>query len=736
MCNLNSQKAFPDNGRVFNNSEVPRIDIQMDQDDLDMMLEQENWFKDDLYQAQFKWIDEEGERVLDNVGIRLRGNTSRSSGKKSFKIKFKAFDGEEFYGLSDLNLNGEHNDPSIVRANLAFDLFAKASVISPRTNLVELYINNEFRGVYANIEHIDKDFLNERFNDPSGNLYKMYYGCDLSYRGEDSEEYKYSLNGRDRVYELKTNIEEDNYNSLASFISILNDPTDPEFQCKLEKVFDVHSYLRAMAMEVIIGHWDNPTFNKNNGYLYDDPESGKFLYIPFDVDNTFGIDWFGIDWTTRDCYNWAATWEERPLYENIIAIDEYRDWYSEYLYRFNNQFLKDFDEEAYDYRDRISHLVQQDDYYSASYGFTHQDFLNSFDDVVAANHVKNSLIGYVSQRSIFLDQNIQISQTTPWIANVGELPKDDELKITCQLLAESIQNLTLNYQSDNGDWIEKNCSLVQTKGDTSFFEVVVEIENTQTIKYFLSVVSEDIELTRWPRCDSEFLLTYSSDKQHVVVINEWMSSNSNSYADEKGEFDDWIEIYNAGDEEVDLQRYYLTDNLSIPEKWKMPSYNLLPDRYLIVWADRDEEQGEFHANFKLDKGGEQIGLFWKENDVFHTVDTVSYQQMDMDKTKGRYPNGIGEFIDLSVPTPGSNNTGLSDTGEEILISRNMFPNPTNGRIFINDLKEVKRIEVYSSEGKKVLSILLDNAKQIDLSPLPSGLYYLKTNVANIPIVKL
>ncbi|MBL0099981.1 MAG: CotH kinase family protein [Saprospiraceae bacterium] len=61
----------------------------------------------------------------------MRGNTSRVSAKKSFKIKFNHFGSGKFYGLSDLNLNGEHNDPSIVRSKLSWDMMKMAGIKLP-----------------------------------------------------------------------------------------------------------------------------------------------------------------------------------------------------------------------------------------------------------------------------------------------------------------------------------------------------------------------------------------------------------------------------------------------------------------------------------------------------------------------------------------------------------------------------------------------------------------------------
>ena len=68
---------------------------------------------------------------------------------------------------------------------------------------------------------------------------------------------------------------------------------------------------------MIIGHWDGYAFNKNNYYLYRQPSNGKFVFIEYDMDNTFGIDWFGIDWANRDFNSWYNA--NRPIIVRLFS---------------------------------------------------------------------------------------------------------------------------------------------------------------------------------------------------------------------------------------------------------------------------------------------------------------------------------------------------------------------------------------------------------------------------------
>ena len=80
-----------------------------------------------------------------------------------------------------------------------------------------------------------------------------------------------------------------------------------------------------------------------------------------------------------------------------------------------------------------------------------------------------------------------------------------------------------------------------------------------------------------------------------IRINEFMSSNSASIADDDGDYSDWIELYNAGSSSVNIEGWGLSDNPSNPHKWVFPEYVIQPGEHLLVWAsgkDRRPQPGE------------------------------------------------------------------------------------------------------------------------------------------------
>ena len=99
--------------------------------------------------------------------------------------------------------------------------------------------------------------------------------------------------------------------------------------------------------------------------------------------------------------------------------------------------------------------------------------------------------------------------------------------------------------------------------------------------------------------------------QELVRINEFMAVNNNGLDDEDRDESDWIEIYNAGMNPVNLEGWYLTDDVENLTQWAFPEVILEPDAYLVVFAsgkNRRDPLGVLHTNFKLNGSGEYLGL--------------------------------------------------------------------------------------------------------------------------------
>jgi len=137
-----------------------------------------------------------------------------------------------------------------------------------------------------------------------------------------------------------------------------------------------------------------------------------------------------------------------------------------------------------------------------------------------------------------------------------------------------------------------------------------------------------------------------------LYLNEFLASNNTISVPGYTYFPDWIEIYNAGSQDVNLAGYYITDDLTNREKYRIPSGSastiIKAKAYLIILADDSVALGPLHANFSLSKSGESIGLY---NPSKVGIDSITYTIQTTDKTFGRLPNGNGNWQECTVPSP-------------------------------------------------------------------------------------
>ncbi len=145
-----------------------------------------------------------------------------------------------------------------------------------------------------------------------------------------------------------------------------------------------------------------------------------------------------------------------------------------------------------------------------------------------------------------------------------------------------------------------------------------------------------------------------------VVINEFMAQNTSTIADPAdGDFDDWIELHNAGATPVDLTGFFLTDNLTNRTQFEIPpGYPIPAGGFLLVWADGETGQNlpanaGLHAGFSLARAGEQIGLYSPTGEL---VDGFSFGAQTNDVSQGRYPDASeNPLIPFEEPSPGAPN---------------------------------------------------------------------------------
>jgi spore coat protein H len=377
LITVSFHNSFAQN--LFGNNTVSSVKITLPSDTLSEILT--DIYSDIYRHADFIFESNGTSDTIKNVGFRLRGNTSREAEKKSFRISFNEFSsGRTYQGVKKLNLNGQHNDPTLIREKLFYDIWNEAGMPERRASFTNLYINGKYYGIYTNMEEMDKDWLKRVFANDKGNLYKCTYPADLAYISANQADYKKIMSGNDRAYDLKTNTTTDDYSDLINLMALLKNTQQSFWKDSIAKWINIPVLLKAYALEVAAGHWDNYAYNKNNYYLYHNPNDGKFWFISYDADNSLGVDWVGRDWATRDVMDWFTKSQARPLIQNILAVNEWKSLYANYL---DTIIHTQYDtSKVFAHIDALRNLiapfVPADTYREKDYGYTTTDFHDGF----------------------------------------------------------------------------------------------------------------------------------------------------------------------------------------------------------------------------------------------------------------------------------------------------------------------------------------------------------------------
>lgn len=335
------------------------------------------------------------------VGIRFKGNSSLQGSwqngilKLSFKMDFDEFeddypqiDNQRFYGFKKFSLKNNFDDRSQLREKVAADVFAKAGLAVSHTAFYTLYVDHgngpEYFGLYTLVEEVDGEVLDTQFSSDDGNLYKPE---DL---GADFVEASFS----EEAFEKKTNEDDADWSDIQTLFSALHDDTantDPAtWRLNLESVFNVDGFLKYLAVNGIIQNWDTYGRMTHNYYLYNDPETSKLTWIPWDNNEALQNGKQGgalaLDFANIQANSW-------PLIEKLYADSVYRAQYNAYLQEvIDNAFQTAATQALYD---NYSTLVEP---YAtaevAGYSFLNgaNDFYNAITELKAHASSRNTAV--------------------------------------------------------------------------------------------------------------------------------------------------------------------------------------------------------------------------------------------------------------------------------------------------------------------------------------------------------
>ena len=338
---------------------------------------------------------------LNNVGIRVRGNTSRNNARPQtsgfegyqnnyvqchFKVDFEEFledgQGQKIAGsMKSVMLKHFKGDPTYTREVYGYNLFRQNGIwIAPRaafTKLTIKIVDSDSKvetvnyGVYAMIESIDKQFLKARkakaggkdgecLESDDGNLWKctgyapltpnpdkigVETGGDfknINTNSSNPEDWTADYNGKNTPhYDLKTHKSKpaEPVSQFKTFMAQLSNLNgEANITAWMEQNFDVDLFLRTYAINVILGLWDDYWYNCSNYYLYFDSD-GKAYFIPYDYDNILGCN-INEDFVTKDPLYWGPLNDERPLINKILSVKKYKQLYQNYLLEYSKEGSK------------------------------------------------------------------------------------------------------------------------------------------------------------------------------------------------------------------------------------------------------------------------------------------------------------------------------------------------------------------------------------------------------------
>ncbi len=713
---------------------------------------------------------------LDTIGIRIKGLSSyyhANDKKKPFKVDLNEFiDGQKYDGIKKFNLHNGACDPSMLRDFLAYDVLRKAGVAAPRVSHCKLYFNDEFWGVYSIIEQIDKDFLKDNFSTDEGTLIKNTGWDELKWKGPFINPYL-------EDYELKTNESTDDWSSFLNFIDVLNNSSEDDFPAAIQEVFDVDLYLHVMAVDIMTNNWDSYIDGRRNWYLYHEPTSGQFHWIPWDYNLSLGG---------------ALTLDGNPYppYDSTCYVQSTFSYYKEgNTIHFENESVPAVNAVFWSFGDnQFSTELAPSHEYTATGTVqvcltahrvegnqvcenTRCKEINLDFDPGECNSIQNGSCPYPSTDPIFQQvaatddyccegdwdalcslQYYEISNSNQ-NNNIGSpgvpydltypliIENDDKVLIDRLMQVPEFRKRYLDivcYMLANNFNEERLFEMIETQSELirpailedpnyifshDYFEYDVgngtggggEAE-IPAIKWLLNRRFAELEenlMEEGHDCNESF----SSIGWHDIVINEFAASNTDpgGIPDPAGEYADWIELYNNTSTSIDLTNFYLTDEVETPLKWTFPIGTVIePNGYLIIWADEDELQDGLHATFKLSKSGEQLMLSHEDGTI---IDSYTFGEQTSNLPSARVPNGTGNF-QKQTATFGTNNGNTVSATEAFSNQITVFPNPADDYISIDFGEIIMKnekpvVSLYNSLGQEIVQQLVNNSQQTTIS---------------------
>jgi RNA polymerase sigma factor (sigma-70 family) len=284
---------------------------------------------------EFDWTHasfEFGGVAFTNVAARVKGNVrSLYEPTRAYKVDLNKFvPGQKLGGLDELTFNSLISDDSCLGEALAYEFFREAGVPAPRTAYAWLSasVTTQWEqkplGLYLMVEVVDNEFAAERFGSKATPIFKPVTYELFKYLGGEWPAYA-------PIYDLKTKATPEQQRRVIDFARLVSSATDAEFAARVGEFLDLDEFARFLAGQVLVPCYDGILSDGQNFYMYLDPRSNKFGFIPWDLDSAWGLIWIASTAEQARASIWHPWMGENRFIERVMAAEEFRRIYRSHL---------------------------------------------------------------------------------------------------------------------------------------------------------------------------------------------------------------------------------------------------------------------------------------------------------------------------------------------------------------------------------------------------------------------
>ena len=651
------------------------------------------------------------------VGVRKKGFLgSLSKVKPALKVRFDKFtDGQLLGGaMKRLTLNNAQQDPSMINTCMAYHVFTAAGLPAPRCNFATVAVNGENLGLYAHVESMKTAFLERNFSDPSGNLYE----------GTVSD---FRLKWRSTL-QKKTNEEDVDWSDIDAVVAALQDPSPAGLEA-LATAIDLDHFFTFWATEVLIGHWDGYAGNRNNFYVYREPDA-PFVFMPWGADQVFT----STDGPFDNFVSPPAVMAHGAIAHRLYREDATRAAYVARLKQLLDAVWNE--EELLDLADEMAAIVQQHalakrradaardaervrrfirerraviladldpepptwswplaaaDICWPERGVFDLHFETTWGSSASENPLGEGTVAFTEYKLGGKEQGFGLSGAIAGFEEDGGRTDKDRASVSIISLGKDIDILTASLPID---WVVSGASLPIDMNAVRGYRLSLPSPDSAPDQFELiakgGIEFDEASTEPGAKISGRFYGTLFSfggggdtvaedggDEAEVeigLIINEVAA---------QGDPLDWFELYNASDGPIDLADFVMADDLTDESKrTPFPAGTAIEaGAYLQIELDKDGWPG-----FALGRD-EELGIWTADGTLVAQIDWEK-GQADEGTSWARVPDITGDFQTVNTPTPGAPNQVQTAIAEQAAGVPEAFrllgnwPNPFNANMII------------------------------------------------------